>query len=192
MQQNIFFALKPQLTAIRFFYSLFWILLGAIIYFNQESFNYWSTYAYFFMMVGLIYLIILLKSYFELKPGLYLDEKELIIKHPLSKFKISWSEISSFEIIDLKRRSLLIIRLIDNEKSLAQQNSFARRIGALLEKQYGSPGIILIDYFQAPRRKILAELNFNLEKSQNLKKKKNDTTILPDLAVVDEIKNVKV
>jgi hypothetical protein len=170
MQQKVFFALKYQLTVLKFFYAFFWILLGAIVYFKQDDFNYWSVYACVFVLGGLIYLFIVLKSLYQLTPGLYLDDQDLIIKNTISKFKVTWLEISSFEIHHLKRSSVLIVRLLDNKETLARQNSRARRLGGQFLTEFGSPLVVPIDYFQAPRIEILAELNYYLEKSHLVKK----------------------
>ena len=93
-------------------------------------------------------------------------DKAFFIKNPISKFSVKWADVRSFEVVDAKRNGLLLIRLFDDEKHLNLQNPYTRWLRKEFFKKYGTSFAIVIEFYNVPGTRLLAELNDRLERDR--------------------------
>ncbi|TMI93902.1 MAG: hypothetical protein E6H06_10600 [Bacteroidetes bacterium] len=74
--------------------------------------------------------------------------------------------LRSFEVVDAKRNGLLLIRLFDDEKHLNLQNPYTRWLRKEFFKKYGTSFAIVIEFYNVPGTRLLAELNDRLERDR--------------------------
>ena len=107
------------------------------------------------------------RSFLGEKSGLYLKTESLVIKSTATKINIEWADIKSFHCVDRKLFSLIAIDLFNNQKFLKGKNLYYRTIGNSATKKFGTPILIVANYYDVSKIELLAELNYRLEKHQN-------------------------
>lgn len=165
MEAEIFYPLKGKVNALGIFVSILMIIGGGYnIFFKESPKNPIFIYYLLISFVGIIFLFLSIRAHFRKKNGLYLNSEAIIIKSDFIKIKIKWEDIKSFNSFDMLKQSWIAINLFDNEKFLSNKNFYSKKLGKIAIKKYGTPISIAVNFYDASRTELLAELNYRLEK----------------------------